>query len=159
GTRRSCAPSPRRTASRRSPRATTWWTPSSSACRSGSTRSSTTARANGWGRWADHADPPPDRHPSVRRSRGPPLRPHRHGRGPPGVLGRVRGLGAIDAVVHTGDASEDGTVESYRRLHEILDPFAAALDAPLAVVMGNHDVSAAYAEGIAPGQRVAERQD
>lgn len=76
-----------------------------------------------------------------------------------GVLGRVRGLGAIDAVVHTGDASEDGTVESYRRLHEILDPFAAALDAPLAVVMGNHDVSAAYAEGIAPGQRVAERQD
>lgn len=76
-----------------------------------------------------------------------------------GVLARLQGLRDIDAVVHTGDASEDGTVESYRRLHEILDPFAAGLDAPLAVVMGNHDVSAIYGEEIAPGQRVTARQD
>lgn len=76
-----------------------------------------------------------------------------------GVLARLQGLRDIDAVVHTGDASEDGTVESYRLLHEILDPFAATLDAPLALVMGNHDVSAVYGEGIAPGQRVAARQD
>ena len=62
-------------------------------------------------------------------------------------------------MVHTGDASEDGTAESYRLLHEILDPFAAALDAPLAIVMGNHDVSAVYGEAVAPGERTAPSQD
>ena len=76
-----------------------------------------------------------------------------------GVLERLQGLRDIDAVVHTGDASEDGTAGSYRRLHEILDPFAAALGAPLAVVMGNHDVSAVYGEAVAAGQREPERQD
>ncbi|WP_341854808.1 metallophosphoesterase [Brachybacterium sp. GPGPB12] len=76
-----------------------------------------------------------------------------------GLLARLEGLAGIDAVVHTGDASEDGTAESYRLLHEILDPFAAALDAPLAIVMGNHDVSAVYGEAVAPGERTAPSQD
>ena len=76
-----------------------------------------------------------------------------------GLLTRLEGLADIDAVVHTGDASEDGTPESYRLLHEILDPFAAALEAPLAVVMGNHDVSAVYGESIAAGERVPHSQD
>ncbi|AXK44437.1 metallophosphoesterase family protein [Brachybacterium saurashtrense] len=76
-----------------------------------------------------------------------------------GLLARLDGLADIDAVVHTGDASEDGTPGSYRLLHEILDPVAAALEAPLAVVMGNHDVSAVYGETIAAGQRLQERQD
>ncbi|MDV3296680.1 MAG: metallophosphoesterase, partial [Brachybacterium paraconglomeratum] len=76
-----------------------------------------------------------------------------------GLLARLEGLADIDAVVHTGDASEDGTAESYRLLHEILDPFAAALDAPLAIVMGNHDVSAVYGEAVAPGERTAPSQD
>ena len=76
-----------------------------------------------------------------------------------GLLSRLEGLADIDAVVHTGDASEDGTAESYRLLHEILDPFAAALDAPLAIVMGNHDVSAVYGEAVAPGERTAPSQD
>ena len=76
-----------------------------------------------------------------------------------GLLGRLEHLADIDVVVHTGDASEDGTAGSYRLLHEILGPFAAALDAPLAVVMGNHDVSAVYGQEIAPGERIAESQD
>lgn len=76
-----------------------------------------------------------------------------------GLLERLEGLSAIDAVVHTGDASEDGTAESYRLLHGILDPFAAGLGAPLVVVMGNHDVSAVYGAEITPGQRSPERQD
>lgn len=86
-----------------------------------------------------------------------------------GLLARLEGLAGpgsaqddtagIDAVVHTGDASEDGSAESYRLLHEILDPFAAALGAPLVVVMGNHDVSAVYGQAIAPGEREAQRQD
>ncbi|MFC7463355.1 metallophosphoesterase family protein [Brachybacterium sp. GCM10030252] len=76
-----------------------------------------------------------------------------------GLLSRCQGLTDIDAVVHTGDASEDGTPASYRLLHEILDPFAAALGAPLVVAMGNHDVSVAYGETIAPGDRGATSQD
>lgn len=76
-----------------------------------------------------------------------------------GVLTRLEGLRDIDVVVHTGDASEDGTAESYRLLHEILDPFAASLGAPLVVVMGNHDVSSVYSEEIDPGQHLASRQD
>ena len=62
-------------------------------------------------------------------------------------------------MVHTGDASEDGSPGSYRLLHEILDPFAAALAAPLVVVMGNHDVSAVYGEEIAAGERRPDSQD
>lgn len=76
-----------------------------------------------------------------------------------GVLTRLAGLHDIDVVVHTGDASEDGTAESYRLLHELLDPFAASLGAPLAMVMGNHDVSSVYGEEIDPGQHLAARQD
>ncbi len=76
-----------------------------------------------------------------------------------GMLSRLEGLTDIDAVVHTGDASEDGSVESYRLLHEILDPVAAALGAPLAIVMGNHDVSAVYGEAVEPGERAAQSQD
>ena len=76
-----------------------------------------------------------------------------------GVLERLEGLTGIDAVVHTGDASEDGSAGSYRLLDEILDPFAAALEAPLVVVMGNHDVSAVYGEEIAAGERRPDSQD
>lgn len=76
-----------------------------------------------------------------------------------GLLARLEGLEGIDAVVHTGDASEDGSAESYRLLHEILGPFAAQLGAALVVTMGNHDVSAVYAETVAPGERLPERQD
>src|SRR5699024_4279539 len=70
-----------------------------------------------------------------------------------GLLARFAALPPIDAIVHTGDASEDGTAGSYQLLHEILDPFAAAHGATLAVAMGNHDASATYSEAIAPGDR------
>lgn len=76
-----------------------------------------------------------------------------------GVLEHLAGLESVDLVVHTGDASEDGTVESYRLLHELLDPFAARLGAPLAVAMGNHDVPAAYAELAGPGDHDPRYQD
>src|SRR5690625_704529 len=76
-----------------------------------------------------------------------------------GLLARFAALPPLDAIVHTGDASEDGTAGSYQLLHEILDPFAAAHGATLAVAMGNHDASATYAEAIAPGDRGTVHQD
>ena len=76
-----------------------------------------------------------------------------------GLLARFAALPPIDAIVHTGDASEDGTAGSYQLLHEILDPFAAAHGATLAVAMGNHDASATHAEATAPGDRGTVHQD
>ncbi|PWH07692.1 phosphohydrolase [Brachybacterium endophyticum] len=75
------------------------------------------------------------------------------------VLARLEGLEGFDAVVHTGDASDDGTAASYRLLHEILDPFAASLGAPLIVTMGNHDVPSSYAEVAGPGDHGGPFQD
>ncbi|MGP9694588.1 metallophosphoesterase family protein [Brachybacterium sp. AOP25-B2-12] len=75
------------------------------------------------------------------------------------VLDRLAGLEDVDLVLHTGDASEDGTAESYRRLHALLDPFAAALGAPLLVTMGNHDVSAEYRALVGPGDHGGDAQD
>lgn len=76
-----------------------------------------------------------------------------------GLLARLEHLQGIDAVVHAGDASEDGSVESYRMLHELLDPFAASLGAKLVVAMGNHDVPAVYSEVAGPGELGASTQD
>src|SRR5699024_3206186 len=152
--------------------ATTWWTPSSSRSRSGSTRSSRAGTRNGWGRSAErHLPDTSDRYGAAMRLLhltdthlyGDPAARHYDridtAAALRGLLDRLGTLRDIDAVVHTGDASEDGTAQSYRLLHEILDPFAASLDAPLAVVMGNHDVSAVYGETVVPGERLPAAQD
>lgn len=76
-----------------------------------------------------------------------------------GVIERLAGLSDIDLVVHSGDASEDFSAGSYRRLHELLDPLARSLGAPLAVAMGNHDDPAAYAEVAGPGDHQPPYQD
>lgn len=76
-----------------------------------------------------------------------------------GVLDRLADVRDVELVVHSGDASEDGTVESYRRLHDLLDHFAASLGAPLVVAMGNHDVPAAYTEVAGPGDHDPRYQD
>ncbi|GAA1490216.1 metallophosphoesterase family protein [Brachybacterium sacelli] len=76
-----------------------------------------------------------------------------------GLLARCEAITDLDAILHTGDASEDGSAESYRLLHEILDPFAAAKGAQLVVAMGNHDVSGVYGGTIALGDRGTAVQD
>jgi Icc protein len=75
------------------------------------------------------------------------------------VLERLAGLEDIDLVLHTGDASDDGTAASYRLLHELLDPFTASLGASLVITMGNHDAPAAYAEVAGPGEHGGPWQD
>lgn len=75
------------------------------------------------------------------------------------VLERLRDLEGIDLVLHTGDASDDGSVDSYRLLHELLDPFAADLGAQLAVTMGNHDLPAEYAKVAGVGDHGGPWQD
>lgn len=75
------------------------------------------------------------------------------------VLERLSHLEGVDLVLHTGDASEDGTPASYGRLHEHLDPFARSLGAELAVAMGNHDVPDSYATIAGEGDHGDSWQD
>jgi len=44
-----------------------------------------------------------------------------------------------DAIVFTGDLTDAGEPEAYRKLRKVVEPFAAELGAELVWVMGNHD--------------------
>ncbi|MCO1653526.1 metallophosphoesterase family protein [Pseudonocardia humida] len=48
-----------------------------------------------------------------------------------------------DAVLFTGDLTEDGTPAQYRRFRSVVEPVAARLAVPFAYAMGNHDDRAA----------------
>ncbi|MCV7077392.1 phosphodiesterase [Mycobacterium szulgai] len=45
----------------------------------------------------------------------------------------------FDAIVFTGDLADQGEPEAYRKLRDLVEPFAEALGAELVWVMGNHD--------------------
>jgi 3',5'-cyclic AMP phosphodiesterase CpdA len=44
-----------------------------------------------------------------------------------------------DAIIFTGDLTDKGEPDAYRKLRGLVEPFAAELDADLVWVMGNHD--------------------
>jgi 3',5'-cyclic AMP phosphodiesterase CpdA len=50
------------------------------------------------------------------------------------------------ALLLTGDLTDDGTVEQYRRLRAVLAPVLARTGVPLVALMGNHDDRAALRE-------------
>lgn len=50
-----------------------------------------------------------------------------------------------DALVFTGDLTDLGEADAYRRLRTVVDPVATRLGAEVVWVMGNHDERAAYA--------------
>ncbi|MET9487377.1 metallophosphoesterase [Nocardia sp. NPDC006630] len=50
----------------------------------------------------------------------------------------------IDALLLTGDLTDNGSVEGYRRLREAVEPVAEKLGAELVYVMGNHDERTAF---------------
>ncbi|MFI6172833.1 metallophosphoesterase [Nocardia sp. NPDC051052] len=50
----------------------------------------------------------------------------------------------IDALVLSGDLTDNGSPEEYRRLRDAVEPVAAALGAQTVYVMGNHDERAAF---------------
>ena len=50
----------------------------------------------------------------------------------------------LDAIVVTGDVTDLGEPDAYRRVREVLEPLAAASRAELFWVMGNHDERAAF---------------
>lgn len=59
----------------------------------------------------------------------------------------VRASGVrVHALLLTGDLTDDGKPDAYRRLKAAVEPFAKELDAELVYVIGNHDEHAAFAE-------------
>ncbi|MEC3955933.1 metallophosphoesterase [Nocardia sp. CDC153] len=72
-----------------------------------------------------------------------------------GVLERLRGSGRrIDALILSGDLSDNGSPEAYRRLRDAVEPAAAELGARVLYVMGNHDERGAFGVellGLEPG--------
>jgi 3',5'-cyclic-AMP phosphodiesterase len=62
------------------------------------------------------------------------------------VLARAASLGEVDVVVASGDLSDDGTADSYRRLKGTLEPWAAERGAAIVYAMGNHDLRDGFEE-------------
>lgn len=60
------------------------------------------------------------------------------------VLVRAADLTALDAVVVTGDLTDDGSPEAYRALRDAVEPWAARRHASVHYVMGNHDLPEAF---------------
>ncbi|MEV4422975.1 metallophosphoesterase [Patulibacter sp. NPDC049589] len=64
---------------------------------------------------------------------------------------RLSGL-RPDAILLTGDLSDDGSPESYVRIRAAVDPLAAELGAPVIAIPGNHDLGDAFRDGILDGE-------
>ena len=62
------------------------------------------------------------------------------------VLARAATLAEVDVVVASGDLSDDGTADSYRRLTGTLEPWAAERGAAIVYAMGNHDLRDGFEE-------------
>ncbi|TQC45015.1 metallophosphatase [Rhodococcus sp. WS4] len=61
------------------------------------------------------------------------------------VLDRIVGSGQrVDAMVLSGDLSDNGAPEAYRRLREVVEPAAADLGAQIVYAVGNHDDRTAF---------------
>jgi predicted MPP superfamily phosphohydrolase len=66
------------------------------------------------------------------------------------VLEAAADVSGIDAVVMSGDLSDDGTPASYRKLQGMVEPWAAARGADVVYAMGNHDNRSGFREVLGP---------
>jgi len=73
------------------------------------------------------------------------------------VLARASEVEGVDVVVLSGDLSEDGTAESYRRLSALIEPWADGRGAEVVYAMGNHDLPDGFTEVLGSRTRVLER--
>jgi len=61
-----------------------------------------------------------------------------------------------DALVVTGDLTDLGEPDAYRSLRDAVEPYAAALDAPVVWIAGNHDERPALRAGLLDGVATQE---
>lgn len=65
------------------------------------------------------------------------------------VVSQLERLGdRLDAIVVTGDVTDLGEPDAYRRVRELVDPLADSSGARVVWVMGNHDERGAFREGL-----------
>ncbi|NUU06080.1 metallophosphoesterase [Leifsonia sp. C5G2] len=62
------------------------------------------------------------------------------------VLARAGSLAEVDVVAASGDLSDDGSADSYRRLKGTIEPWAAERGAAVVYAMGNHDLRDGFEE-------------
>jgi 3',5'-cyclic AMP phosphodiesterase CpdA len=70
------------------------------------------------------------------------------------LLDGLSRLGPLDAVVVSGDVSDDGSPESYEMARKLVGDFAARRGAQVVWAMGNHDVRGPFAQTL-QGRQVA----
>ncbi|GAA3981263.1 MULTISPECIES: metallophosphoesterase family protein [Streptomyces] len=67
------------------------------------------------------------------------------------MLAELRHQRGVDAVVVTGDLANDGAVEAYTALKELVGEFARGLGAPVFYTTGNHDERVAFGKVLGSG--------
>ncbi|MFE7166961.1 metallophosphoesterase [Streptomyces sp. NPDC057616] len=72
------------------------------------------------------------------------------------MLHELRHQRGVDAVVVTGDIANDGAVEAYTTVRELLTGFAAPLEAPVFFTTGNHDERGAFGKVLGSGHLAAD---
>ncbi|WP_337062569.1 metallophosphoesterase family protein [Kineococcus sp. G2] len=71
------------------------------------------------------------------------------------VLASLAGVGPLDAVVVSGDVSDDGSVHSYESARDLVGGFAREHGAAVvAFAMGNHDLPGPFEQVLGPGRSV-----
>ncbi|MFE0672074.1 metallophosphoesterase [Streptomyces sp. NPDC058867] len=75
------------------------------------------------------------------------------------MLAELRHQRDVGAVVVSGDLADDGAVEAYTTLRELVGEFAAGLGAPLFLSTGNHDERGAFAKVLGSGHLGADGGD
>ncbi|MEU1511895.1 metallophosphoesterase [Streptomyces sp. NPDC005811] len=67
------------------------------------------------------------------------------------MLGELRQVRDVDAVVVTGDLADDGATEAYATVRALVGDFARPLGAPVFYTTGNHDERSAFAKVLGSG--------
>ncbi|MFC8092030.1 metallophosphoesterase family protein [Streptomyces sp. NPDC127178] len=67
------------------------------------------------------------------------------------MLAELRHVRDVDAIVVTGDIADDGAVEAYTAVKELVGEFARGLGAPVFYTTGNHDERGAFGKVLGSG--------
>ncbi|MFF4254140.1 metallophosphoesterase family protein [Streptomyces sp. NPDC001663] len=75
------------------------------------------------------------------------------------MLHELRYQRGVDAIVVTGDLANDGAVEAYSTVRELIGEFAGRMDAPVFYTTGNHDEREAFAKVLGSGHLAVDGSD
>jgi Icc protein len=73
------------------------------------------------------------------------------------MLAELRHLRGVDAIVVTGDLADDGAVEAYTAVRDLVGDFARPLKAPVFYTTGNHDERIAFGKVLGSGHPEPEQ--